>query len=140
MGAGNDNVTLSAAIAAAGSLQMGECDDTVTVNEIQTTKTAGAIDGVAGDNDKLVFTDTTFVADAEVLTYGNHLPGKAHPGSDLDLIVRTLGALLRPCLAVEALRTALRESDIPIFVDVHDWALLPEASQKEIAARVLPLR
>ena len=119
---------------------MGECDDTVTVNEIQTTKTAGAIDGVAGDNDKLVFTDTTFVADAEVWTYGNHLPGKAHPGSDLDLIVRTLGALLRPCLAVEALRTALRESDIPIFVDVHDWALLPEASQKEIAARFLPLR
>lgn len=49
-------------------------------------------------------------------------------------------ALLRPCLAVEALRTALRESDIPIFVDVHDWALLPEASQKEIAARFLPLR
>ena len=128
MGAGNDNVTLSAAIAAAGSLKMGECDDTVTVNEIQTTKTAGAIDGVAGDNDKLVFTDTTFVADAEVWTYGNHL------------IVRTLGALLRPCLAVEALRTALRESDIPIFVDVHDWALLPEASQKEIAARFLPLR
>ena len=140
MGAGNDNVTLSAAIAAAGSLKMGECDDTVTVNEIQTTKTAGAIDGVAGDNDKLVFTDTTFVADAEVWTYGNHLPGKAHPGSDLDLIVRTLGALLRPCLAVEARRTALRESDIPIFVDVHDWALLPEASQKEIAARFLPLR
>lgn len=64
MGAGNDNVTLFAAIAAAGSLKMGECDDTVTVNEIQTTKTAGAIDGVAGDNDKLVFTDTTFVADA----------------------------------------------------------------------------
>ena len=64
MGAGNDNVTLSAAIAAAGSLKMGEGDDTVTVKVAQTTTTAGAIDGGAGDNDKLVFTDTTYVADA----------------------------------------------------------------------------
>ena len=63
MGAGNDKVTLSAAIAAAGSLKMGEGDDTVTVDVLQTTTKAGAIDGGAGDNDKLIFTDTTYVAD-----------------------------------------------------------------------------
>ena len=63
MGAGNDKVTLSAAIVAAGSLKMGEGDDTVTVDVLQTTTKAGAIDGGAGDNDKLIFTDTTYVAD-----------------------------------------------------------------------------
>ena len=63
MGAGNDKVTLSAVIAAAGSLKMGEGDDTVTVNVLQTTTKAGAIDGGAGDNDKLIFTDSTYVAD-----------------------------------------------------------------------------
>ena len=63
MGAGNDKVTLSAAIAAAGSLKMGEGDDTVTVDVLQTTTKAGAIDGGAGDNDKLIFTDSTYVAD-----------------------------------------------------------------------------
>lgn len=81
-----------------------------------------------------------FVPDAEVWAYGSRLLGKAHPGSDLDIVVRTPGELLRPCPAVEVLRAALRESDIPIFVDVHDWALLPEAFQKEIAACFLPLR
>ena len=61
MGAGDDVVTLSAAIAATGSLKMGEGDDTVTVSAAQTTTTAGAIDGGAGDHDKLVFTNTTYV-------------------------------------------------------------------------------
>ena len=40
---------------------MGEGDDTVTVSAAQTTTTAGAIDGGAGDHDKLVFTNTTYV-------------------------------------------------------------------------------
>ena len=81
-----------------------------------------------------------FVPGAEVWAYGSRLSGKAHPGSDLDLVVRTPDALRQPCPAVERLRTAFRESDIPIFVDVHDWALLPETFQKEIAARFLPLQ
>ena len=81
------------------------------------------------------------VPDAEVWAYGSRLSGKAQSGEQMsNIVVRTPGALLRPCPAVEALRTAFRESDIPIFVDVHDWALLPEAFQKEIAARFFPLR
>ena len=64
MGAGDDDVTLSAALAAGASLRMGEGDDTVTVNVVQTLTTAGAIDGGAGDNDKLVFTNTSYVTSA----------------------------------------------------------------------------
>ena len=64
MGAGDDDVTLSAALAAGASLRMGEGDDTVTVDAAQTLTTAGAIDGGAGDNDKLVFTDTSYVTTA----------------------------------------------------------------------------
>lgn len=82
----------------------------------------------------------TFVPDAEVWAYGSRLSGKAHPGSALDLIVRTPGALRQPCPAGEYLRTALCKSDIPIFVDVHDWALLPEPFQKEITSLFLPIQ
>ena len=76
----------------------------------------------------------TVAPHAEVWAYGSRVSGKAHSGSDLDLVVRTPGALHQPCPETDRLRTALRESDIPILVDVHDWALLPESFQKEIAA------
>ena len=34
--------------------------------------------------------------------------------------------------ALSALRTALQDSNVPILVQVHDWALLPEAFHNEI--------
>ena len=87
MGAGDDVVTLSAAIAATGSLKMGEGDDTVTVSVAQTTTTAGAIDGGAGDHDKLVFTDTTYVTDAA--------HGAAFTGFEVLQVSNATGATLK---------------------------------------------
>lgn len=81
-----------------------------------------------------------FVPNAEVWAYGSRISGKAHSGSDLDLVIRTQGALHQPCPEVDRLRTALRESDIPILIDVHDWALLPEGFQKEIATHYILLQ
>jgi predicted nucleotidyltransferase len=68
----------------------------------------------------------------EVWAYGSRVKGDAHPASDLDLVVRDPLDPHRPCPALPALRRALRDSDLPISVDVQDWALLPEAFRQEI--------
>ena len=69
--------------------------------------------------------------DAEVWAYGSRVNGESHDGSDLDLVVR--GPDLNP-LGVEFidLVEALQESDIPILVQAHDWANLPESFHREI--------
>jgi len=61
----------------------------------------------------------------EVWAYGSRVNGRAHPGSDLDLVVRTPD--LRPLSSgtLRLLREKIRESNIPILVELHDWALLP---------------
>lgn len=82
----------------------------------------------------------TFVPAAQVWAYGSRISGKAHEGSDLDLVLRNPSALDKPCPEIDRLRTAFRESDIPILIDVHDWSLLPEEFQKEIATRYVLLQ
>ncbi len=71
------------------------------------------------------------VPNAEVWAYGSRVNGKSHEGSDLDLVVR--GPALEP-LGVEFidLVEAFRESNIPILVQAHDWANLPESFHREI--------
>ncbi len=71
------------------------------------------------------------VPDAEVWAYGSRVNGESHEGSDLDLVVR--GPDLNP-LGVEFidLIEALQESNIPILVQAHDWANLPESFHREI--------
>ena len=71
------------------------------------------------------------VPDAEVWAYGSRVNGQSHEGSDLDLVVRgpeleSLGIQLLDLLV------ALQESNIPILVQVHDWASLPESFHREI--------
>ena len=68
----------------------------------------------------------------EVWAYGSRVRGEAHAASDLDLVVRDPLDPHRPCPALAALRRALRDSDLPISVDVQDWARLPEPFRQEI--------
>lgn len=71
------------------------------------------------------------VPDAEVWAYGSRVSGQSHEGSDLDLVVR--GPELKPLGAeLVDLVEAFRESNIPILVQVHDWARLPESFHREI--------
>ena len=83
---------------------------------------------------------TTFVPATQFWAYGSRISGKAHEESDLDLVLRNPSALDNPSSEIDRLRTAFRESDIPILIDVHDWALLPEEFQKEIATRYVLLQ
>ena len=68
----------------------------------------------------------------EVWAYGSRVNGTSYETSDLDLVLR--GVNLRPASVsmVSGLIDAFDESDLPIIVDIHDWAQLPGAYHEEI--------
>jgi len=70
--------------------------------------------------------------DAEVWAYGSRVNGEGHEGSDLDLVVRNPADLSLHQSALIDLREAFSESDLPIQVDILDWALIPESFHQEI--------
>jgi uncharacterized protein len=70
--------------------------------------------------------------EAEVWAYGSRVNGNGHEGSDLDLVVRSPANLDQPQKKLSLLRDALSESNLPILVDVLDWARLPEDFRREI--------
>ena len=74
----------------------------------------------------------TYVPSAEIWAFGSRVVGKAHASSDLDLVVRSPGALDRPVANMGELYSAIEESSVPFIVDLHDWALLPPAFQRQI--------
>ena len=71
------------------------------------------------------------VPGVEVWAYGSRVSGESHQGSDLDLVLRT--STLEP-LGGEFLDLieALEESNIPILIQVSDWATLPKTFHREI--------
>ena len=70
--------------------------------------------------------------EAEVFAYGSRVNGTSHDGSDLDLIARNPEDPTKPLAGVPGLREALTESDLPILVDLLDWARVPESFRREI--------
>lgn len=72
------------------------------------------------------------VSGAEVWSYGSRVKGSAHSSSDLDLVLRNPADLSVPQIGLAQLRDALAESDLPILVDVVDWARIPESFRREI--------
>ncbi len=72
------------------------------------------------------------VPGTEVWAYGSRVNGRSHPGSDLDLVLRGPGLEAVPRRRVRDLTNGLEESDIPILVQVQDWARLPTSFHHEI--------
>ena len=71
------------------------------------------------------------VPDVEVWAYGSRVNGESHEGSDLDLALR--GPALEPLDGgFYDLLEAIEKSNIPILVQAHDWAMLPESFHREI--------
>ena len=68
----------------------------------------------------------------EVWAYGSRVNGRSHDGSDLDLVLRGPGLTPIPAAALSELRQAFSASNIPILVEVRDWARLPEGFRREI--------
>lgn len=77
---------------------------------------------------------------AEVWAYGSRVTGEAHEASDLDLVVRGANLEPLPVQRLSSLRLVLSDSNLPILVDVHDWATLPASFHERILARYEVLR
>lgn len=74
-----------------------------------------------------------YLPDVEILAYGSRVHGACHDGSDLDLALHGPDAQPLPPSVLGTIIEELRESNIPILVEVRDWARLPESFQAEIA-------
>ena len=73
-----------------------------------------------------------WVPEAEVWAYGSRVRGNCHEASDLDLVIRNPQNLHQPTPSLGQLKQALKDSNVPILVDVMDWACLPEAYRQDI--------
>ena len=72
------------------------------------------------------------VLGVEVWAYGSRVSGRSHEGSDLDLVLRGPDLKRIDSGQLADLIEALEESNVPIIVQVHDWARLPERFHREI--------
>lgn len=70
----------------------------------------------------------------EVWAYGSRVTGNGHEASDLDLVVRNPSDPQMETASLPALRAALSESNLPLLVDIVDWARIPESFRREIEA------
>ena len=71
----------------------------------------------------------------EVWAYGSRTSGTAHAGSDLDLVIRSQDLQKLPTDVFMKLKEMVTESNIPILVELFDWARLPGSFQQNIKAQ-----
>ncbi len=71
---------------------------------------------------------------AEVWAYGSRVNGDYFEASDLDLVARHPADLGHRQSHLGELKEAFSDSDLPIFVQVVDWAVIPVSFQREILA------
>ena len=69
----------------------------------------------------------------EVWAYGSRVNGTAHNGSDLDLVIRSQNLNPLPLDIYAELSEKIKESNIPVLVELRDWAMLPESFRRNIA-------
>jgi predicted nucleotidyltransferase len=87
------------------------------------------------DKERLIAIFEDVPASIEVWAYGSRVNGKAHEGSDLDLVIRTPDLQKLPINIYSALKEKIQESNIPIIVELFDWARLPESFHTQILAQ-----
>ncbi len=70
----------------------------------------------------------------EVWAYGSRVNDTAHEGSDLDLVIRSQNAEKLPMDILMDIKGKIQQSNIPIVVELFDWARLPESFHDNIEA------
>ena len=75
---------------------------------------------------------TQHAPEAEVWAYGSRVKGNSHQASDLDLVIRNPNDLEQPVSHLVELKQAFIDSDLPILIDIIDWAYLPQSYREEI--------
>ena len=91
------------------------------------------------DKQRLLDIFSTANVPIEVWAYGSRVNGTAHDGSDLDLVIR--GKDLKP-LPIEVfgdLYQRIKDSNIPILVELMDWARLPATFHVNIEKQYEPV-
>jgi predicted nucleotidyltransferase len=78
--------------------------------------------------------------DAAAWAYGSRVNGDHHEASDIDLVLRHPGAQPCPPGQLDTLREAFSDSNLPILVQVVDWARIPAAFRAEIEAGYVVLQ
>lgn len=73
-----------------------------------------------------------YLPHAEVWAYGSRVNGDHYDASDLDLVVRQPDDLTRRQPHLDEVAAAFSDSDLPILVQIVDWACIPEAFREEI--------
>jgi len=71
---------------------------------------------------------------ADVWAYGSRVRGDCHDTSDLDLVVRNPADLAQPCHNLAEVAEAFSQSNLPIMVQLTDWARIPHEFHEEILA------
>jgi predicted nucleotidyltransferase len=71
----------------------------------------------------------------EIWAYGSRVSGSAHDGSDLDLVIRSENLDKLPMDVYFELKEKIKHSNIPIVVELFDWARLPESFHQNIEAQ-----
>jgi uncharacterized protein len=71
----------------------------------------------------------------EVWAFGSRVSGEAHEGSDLDLVIRTPDLKPLSMTHMIHLKEKITQSNIPILVDLLDWARIPLSFQHNIQAQ-----
>jgi predicted nucleotidyltransferase len=89
---------------------------------------------------KIQFILHQYVPQAEVWAYGSRVTEAGHEASDLDLVVRDPINLQTECPYFFKLKEALIESNVPIRVDIVDWARIPDSFQRIISNRYIVLQ
>ena len=80
------------------------------------------------------------VPETEVWAHGSRVKGDSRPASDLDLVVRSPTLEPIPVGRLGSLEEALEDSGIPILVEAHDWARLPESFHEQIQKQHIVLQ
>lgn len=73
-------------------------------------------------------------SDVEIIVYGSRADGTAYDTSDLDLALRSEDRTPIDLDTLVNFKTAVQRSNIPILVDIFDWARLPESFLPQIEA------
>jgi predicted nucleotidyltransferase len=81
------------------------------------------------DRDKKIILEilkTNISKEINTLVYGSRINGRAHSGSDLDLVVRTTDNSNLNIDEFYKVKNEFNDSNIPFLVDVLDWQVIPD--------------
>lgn len=87
----------------------------------------------ANDKKRIVeIAEQCFPFSIEIWAFGSRVKEIAHEGSDLDLVVVNKSKNLEIKPNITLFKENLKQSNIPIFVQVFDWDAMPSNYSNEI--------